>query len=113
MLIEHGYQTAASDFEIFQIFEHLGNNQFFSKFSKIIYELKNGICIIRTLTDEFVSKILSHHLEKRLSFAVLNDQNNYFFAIYEDFGIFPIFNFRPILAVQKVLGSFFAFLTKI
>ena len=52
--------------------------------------------------------------KKRLSFAGLNTQKGHFYAIYEDFAIFPIFNFCPIWALQKsVLRSFLAFVTKI
>ena len=56
----------------------------------------------RTPVDEYVYKISSKHLEKRLRFALLNAQKGPFYAIYGEFGDFLIFTFRPILAIQKV-----------
>ena len=50
----------------------------------------------------------------KLKKNVLNAQKDHFYAIYDEFGIFPIFNFCPIWIVQKVfLAHFSAFLTKI
>ena len=56
----------------------------------------------RTLVDKRMYKISSLHLEKRLSFAILNAPKRHNYAIYEDFGILRIFKFCPIWTVLEV-----------
>ena len=63
---------------------------------------KMNICLGTFAHDEYMYEISSRYLENRLSFAVLNAQKGHFLRIYEDFGVFPIFIFCPICAVQKV-----------
>ena len=59
MLIEHGYQTAISDFEILDILKFRENKKKCLKKSKKIVEFskkKRNMCK-RALVDEFVYKI--------------------------------------------------------
>ena len=55
--------------------------------------LSMNICKKKTQVD---------NLKKRLRFAVLNAKKATFYAVYKDFGIFPIFKFCTIWTVQKV-----------
>ena len=72
-----------------------------------------NICIT-TPVDEYVYKMSSCFLGKRLSFAVLNSQKWLFLCCLREFRYFSDFQILSDLSCSKsILGSFFVFLTKI
>ena len=61
---------------------------------------------MRTHAGEYVYKISSRYVEKRLSFAFLNAQKDHFLRFYEDFAIFRFsicVRFRPFKKCSRVI----------
>ena len=117
-LIEPGYDTATSDLRIFENFENWENTnkKFYWKFPKKIFGFfKNRNIYERTLFNEYMYaqnfELLAWKMAEFCRFEC--PKRLLFYAIFEDLGVFPIFKFCPIWAVQKVFYDHFLFLTKI
>ena len=69
------------------------NNIFFQNIPEHFSIFKKTKICIRTLPDEYVYKISSGYLKKRLSFAILNAQKGHFLRYFRGFRHFSDFQF--------------------